>query len=64
MPTPRIDHLPGKHKDSSPHDRQDFEDLLRRAAALLITSPNLTQPSAPAKAAAVGSTESFLASAS
>jgi hypothetical protein len=35
VPAPRIDHLLGNHNNQQ--DSQDFEDLLRRAAALLST---------------------------
>jgi hypothetical protein len=46
MPAQRIDHLPGNYKNR-PTDRSDFEDLLRRAAALLNTSAKSPEQSPP-----------------
>jgi len=43
MPVPRTDHPLGNPKDHS-KDRQDFEDLLQRAATLLHTPVNSPQP--------------------
>jgi hypothetical protein len=63
VPAPRIDHLLGYHKNHS-KDRQDFEDLLRRAAALLSTTANSPRQSPTKEALAVSTTELLRARAS
>jgi hypothetical protein len=63
MPAPRIDHLLGSHKNH-PKDRQDFEDLLRRAASLLSTTANSPRQYPSQEASAASTTELLRARAS
>jgi hypothetical protein len=56
VPAPRIDHLLGNHKNHS-KDRQDFEDLLQRAASLLAATANSPRKSPTQEASAVSTTE-------
>jgi hypothetical protein len=56
MPAPRIDHLLGHHKNYQ-NDRQDFEDLLRRAASLLNSPDKSLPPSPPQEALVLSTTE-------
>lgn len=56
MPSPRIDHLLG-NRNNCQSDRQDFEDLLRRAASLLDNPDKSLLQSPPQDPLVLGTTE-------